>query len=171
MKVAQDTAEAVTVRQISAAETIPLRHAVLRPGRPVESALFPGDDLVSTRHFGAFRNGQLLCIASLFDAELPDAPGVSAIQLRGMATASAAQRTGLGRALVLGCVNFARQQGARLLWCNARHYACGFYSKLGFEIVGEQFDIPDVGPHYRMKLELNPPTRAHQPISFNDSAR
>jgi len=144
----------IEVRQITSAETVPLRHAVLRPGRPVETALFQGDDLPSTTHFGAFRNGQLLCIASLFEAELPDKPGVAAIQLRGMATALEAQRTGLGQALVLGCVSFAREKGARLLWCNARTYAAGFYSKLGFEIVGKEFDIPDVGPHYRMKLEL-----------------
>jgi GNAT superfamily N-acetyltransferase len=142
------------VRQISAAETVPLRHAVLRPGRLVETALFPGDDLPSTRHFGAFRDGRLLCIASLFEAELPEEPGVAAIQLRGMATAADAQRTGMGRALVFGCTAFARERGARLLWCNARVYASGFYSKLGFEIVGKEFDIPDVGPHYRMKLEL-----------------
>jgi predicted GNAT family N-acyltransferase len=144
----------VEVRQVSAAETVPLRHAVLRPGRPVETALFAGDDLPSTTHFGAFRNGQLLCIASLFEAELPEEPGVGAIQLRGMATAADSQRTGLGRALVLGCVAFAREKRARLLWCNARVYASGFYSKLGFEIVGEEFDIPDVGPHYRMKFAV-----------------
>jgi predicted GNAT family N-acyltransferase len=144
----------VEVRQVSAAETIRLRHAVLRPGRPVETAFFQGDDLPSTKHFGAFRSGQLLCIASLFDAELPEEPGVAAVQLRGMATASEAQRTGLGGALVLGCVAYAREKGARLLWCNARVYASGFYSKLGFEIVSEEFHIPDVGPHYRMKLEL-----------------
>src|SRR6267378_2579457 len=116
---------AVEVRQISAAETVPLRHAVLRPGRPVAMALFSGDDLPSTKHFGAFRNGKLLCIASLYEAELPDEPGVASVQLRGMATAAEAQRSGLGRALVLGCVAFARENGARLLWCNARTYAAG----------------------------------------------
>jgi GNAT superfamily N-acetyltransferase len=152
--VEKEQTSAVQVRRISAAETVPLRHTVLRPGRPVETALFAGDDLPSTKHFGAFRNGQLLCIASLFEAELPDETGVAAIQLRGMATAADVQRTGLGRALVLGCVAYARDKGARLLWCNARTYAAGFYSKLGFQIVGKEFDIPDVGPHFRMKLEL-----------------
>jgi GNAT superfamily N-acetyltransferase len=145
----------VQVRQISAAETVPLRHAVLRPGRPVETALFPGDDLASTKHFGAFRNGQLLCIASLFESKLPEEPGLAALQLRGMATAADAQRLGLGRALVLDCAAYARKNGARLLWCNARVYACGFYSKLGFEIVGKEFEVPDVGPHFRMKLNLH----------------
>jgi predicted GNAT family N-acyltransferase len=145
---------AIEVRQISAADTVPLRHAVLRPGRPVETALFTGDDLPTTKHFGAFRDGQLLCTASLFEAELPEEAGVAAIQLRGMATASEAQRTGLGRALVLGCARFARENGAQLLWCNARVYAAGFYSKLGFEIVSDEFHIPDVGPHYRMSWKL-----------------
>jgi len=145
----------VEVRQISATATMPLRHAILRPGRPVETALFAGDDLPSTTHFGASRNGHLLCVASLYEAELPEEPGVAAIQLRGMATAADVQRTGLGRALVLGCVAFAREKGARLLWCNARVYASSFYSKLGFGIVGKEFDILDVGPHYRMKLELS----------------
>jgi GNAT superfamily N-acetyltransferase len=153
-KIDTDQIATVDVRQITAVETVPLRHAVLRPGRPVETALFQGDDLSSTTHFGAFRNGQLLCVASLYEAELPDRPGVAAIQLRGMATAAEAQRTGLGRALMFGCIAFARANGARLLWCNARVFACGFYSKLGFEIVGSEFDIPDVGPHYRMKLVL-----------------
>jgi len=97
-------------------------------------------------------NTQLSVLSA--EAELPDEPGVAAVQLRGMATAAEAQRSGLGRALVLGCVAFARKKGARLLWCNARTYAAGFYSKLGFEIVGKEFDIPDVGPHYRMKLQL-----------------
>lgn len=151
-----DQIAAVAVRQISAAETIPLRHAVLRPGRPVETASFHGDDLPSTIHFGVFRNGELLCIASLFEATLPEEPGLAAIQLRGMATAAEAQRTGLGRALVLACAEFARHKRAQVLWCNARMYASGFYSKLGFNIVGNEFDIPDVGPHFRMKLELQP---------------
>ena len=151
----QEKSGGIDVRQITAAETVSLRHAVLRPGRAVETALFAGDDLPTTRHFGAFREGQLLCVASLFDAELPEEPRMSAIQLRGMATAAEAQRTGIGRTLVLGCAEFAREKGAQLLWCNARVYAVGFYRKLGFQIVSEEFHIPDVGPHFRMKLALN----------------
>jgi predicted GNAT family N-acyltransferase len=121
----------------------------------VETASFAGDELPSTKHFGAFRNGQLLCIASLFEANLPDEPGTTALQLRGMATDSAVQGTGLGRALVIALVDFTRKQDAQLLWCNARVSASGFYGKLGFEIVGAEFHIPDVGPHYRMKLRLD----------------
>ena len=142
------------VRFIDAAKTYPLRLDVLRPGRAPEAARFPGDDDPDTRHLGAFRAGDLLGIASLFRVELPERPGSAAYQLRGMATAPQAQKTGLGRLLLLACVEYARGNGAAILWCNARTSALGFYRKSGFEILGDQFDIPDVGPHFRMLFKL-----------------
>ena len=143
------------IRPITAAETLPLRLSVLRPGRPVESAHFAGDDSSGTRHFGAFREGRLLGIASLYAVEMPEHRGVPSFQLRGMATVPEARGAGLGRALVRACVQFARENGARLLWCNARTSASEFYKKLGFQIVGSEFDIPDVGPHFRMIFPLD----------------
>ena len=140
------------VRIITAAETWPLRLAVLRPGRLIEAAQFPGDDAHATRHFGAFRNENLLGIASLYLAEMPEQPGLSAFQLRGMATAPEVRGMGFGRALVDACITFTRENDAQLLWCNARVGAVGFYRKLGFEIVSGEFEILDVGPHFRMVL-------------------
>src|SRR6185369_10778696 len=115
------------VRVITAGETLPLRQRVLRPGRAIAAAQFSGDDAPSTRHFGAFRDGRLVGIASLFLVELPEQPGLAARQLRGMATAPEARGMGFGRALVLACVAFTRENGAQLLWCNARTPAAGFY--------------------------------------------
>ena len=145
---------AAEVRVITAAETWPLRLAVLRPDRPIESAQFPGDDAQTTRHFGAFREGSLLGIASLYLAEMPEQPGLTAYQLRGMATATGARGLGLGRALVHACIAFTRENRAELLWCNARIVALEFYRKLGFKVIGREFDIPDVGPHFRMVLRV-----------------
>jgi len=143
-------ASPVEVRTITAAETWPLRLAVLRPGHPLPAAQFPGDDLPSTRHFGAFRSSDLVGIVSLFLVEMPEQPGVGALQLRGMATVPEVRGAGFGRALVAASVVFARQNGVKLIWCNARTSAEEFYRKLGWEILGEEFDIPDVGPHFRM---------------------
>jgi GNAT superfamily N-acetyltransferase len=143
------------VRVITAAETLPLRQAVLRPGRPLEAARFPGEGAPETRHFGAFREGRLLGIASLFPVEMPERPGVRAFQLRGMATAPEARGSGLGRALIAACVAHGRVCGVELLWCNARTSALGFYRKLGWETLGQEFEIPDVGPHFRMLLRLD----------------
>ena len=146
--------EAVDVRAITAGETLSLRQAVLRPGRPVSSAQFPGDESPATRHYGAFHGGHLVGIASLYVAGIPEQPGVAAWQLRGMATTPEVRGMGFGRALALACVAFAQADGARFLWCNARRAAVGFYRKLGFETFGAEFEIPDVGPHFRMVLRL-----------------
>lgn len=140
----------VEIRTLTAAETWPLRLAVLRPDRPLPAAQFPGDDLPSTKHFGAFQGTELVGITSLFLAEMPGHPGRSAFQLRGMATAPEVRGHGFGRALVAASVAFARESGMELIWCNARTSAVEFYRKLGWEIVGGEFDIPDVGPHFRM---------------------
>ena len=157
-------AHPVEIRVIAASETIPLRHAILRNGRPMESARFPGDDEPTTRHFGAYRGGELLAVASLFAVTMPGRPGEPAFQLRGMATSPEAQGTGLGKLLLRAATEFAREKRARLLWCNARVSASGFYRKLGFEIIGDEFDIPGIGPHFRMRLPIRPPpggTSAH----------
>jgi len=143
------------IRIIDTAQTIPLRLAVLRPGRPIETTRFEGDDDPATRHFGLFQGAELVAIASLFRAELPEQPADHAYQLRGMATAPGQQKKGFGRLLLSACLEYARQNGAALLWCNARRGALGFYQKSGFDILGDEFDISDVGPHFRMYRKLN----------------
>lgn len=145
---------AIEVHSITTAETWPLRLSVLRPNRPLAAAEFPGDDLPTTKHFGAFRREELVGIASLFAAEMPEQPGVAAIQLRGMATAPEVRGQGFGRALVLGCLNYGQAQRVQIFWFNARLVALGFYGKLGFELIGDEFEVPDVGPHFRMWRRL-----------------
>jgi predicted GNAT family N-acyltransferase len=142
------------IRKIKAAETIPLRHAILRPGRPVETARMTGDDEKTTRHLGAFRDGKLVAVLSLFAREMPERPGKRGFQLRGMGTAPEARGMGLGKLLVAAAQKFAKKKHAEILWCNARVSAAEFYRKLGFEIIGEQFEIAEVGPHFRMVLRL-----------------
>jgi GNAT superfamily N-acetyltransferase len=149
------TGQQLEIRQISTAETLPLRREILRRGRPPETARFPGDDDPATRHFGVFRGHELAAIASLFAVEFHDTPRLTpAYQLRGMAVSRALQKSGLGFRLLSACIDYARSAGAKLLWCNARAAAAGFYRKYGFQTFGAEFDIPDVGPHFRMLLEL-----------------
>jgi GNAT superfamily N-acetyltransferase len=140
-------------RRISADETIELRWEVLRPGFPRETAVFPGDD--QAIHLGVFQNGQLAGVASLFDAGYPgEETSGRWLQLRGMATAPDARGSGCGRELLSACEAAAREEGVSRLWCNARRIAVGFYEKHGWEITSEEFDIPSVGPHFRMRREL-----------------
>ncbi|MBG31354.1 MAG: hypothetical protein CMI31_15360 [Opitutae bacterium] len=37
------------------------------------------------------------------------------------------------------------------IWCNARLAAIPLYKRLGFEEVGQPFDIPGIGPHLVMR--------------------
>ena len=41
-----------------------------------------------------------------------------------------------------------------MVWCNARINAVAFYKKEGFKIIGDEFEIPDIGPHFLMAKNL-----------------
>jgi GNAT superfamily N-acetyltransferase len=143
------------IRAISAAGTIAVRWPILRPGFPRETAVFDGDDAPTTLHFGAFDGDALVGVASIYIAPFPAKPDVfPAWQLRGMATLPEVRGAGFGRALLDACVAAARKKSGALIWCNARTNAATFYGKNGWQIVGDEFDIPTVGPHFRMLFEL-----------------
>lgn len=147
------------IRAISAAETIAVRWPVLRPGFPRETAIFDADDAAATLHFGAFDGAKIVGAASIYAAHFPvktstQADGSPTFQLRGMATLPEVRGAGFGKALLDACVAAARENGAALIWCNARTSAADFYAKNDWRIVGDEFDIPTVGPHFRMCLAL-----------------
>jgi GNAT superfamily N-acetyltransferase len=147
-------ARRVLVRQAELSEIIALRHAELRPERPRSSAEFAGDTETTTRHFGAFLAGtsESVGCASFM---LQPYEGEPAWQLRGMATRADLVHRGIGTALLrLAEVVLRNEMGARVLWCNARVGAAGFYRSRGWQLVSNAFEIPDVGPHHRMLRRL-----------------
>ena len=134
----------VVLRRVRLDEVLALRHAVLRPGLPVESAAFDGDDAPDTFHFGAFEGSEVVGCLSFMRC---DRDG-EAYQLRGMATAPAMRGHGVGRELLsFAEATVAAETGIRRLWCNARVEAIGFYERLGWVAVSEEFDVPTVGLH------------------------
>jgi predicted GNAT family N-acyltransferase len=145
----------IEVRPITAEDTIEIRWAILRPGFPRDSAIFAGDDSPGTQHLGVFLDDRLVGVASLYDAPLPDETvSFHPQQLRGMATLPEVRGSGCGRALLEGCHESTRRSGSALLWCNARRTAVDFYRRHGWEVCSEEFDIPTVGPHFRMRRAL-----------------
>jgi GNAT superfamily N-acetyltransferase len=142
------------VRRVSAAETRPLRSAVLRPGEPFERNVYPGDDSGFDAHFGLFEGQRLVAVASMFAEPPPGQVMEGAWRLRGVSVQPDRQGRGYGRALMDACREHALAQGGRLLWCNARGPAAPFYRKLGFLAVGEPFEHPQEGPYWRMLLWL-----------------
>lgn len=141
---------AVTVRQLTTADMpalYALRLEVLRPGMPPEAAIFPGDDVSTTVHLGAFQeNGRCVGIATLVEND--------GLQLRGMAVAPGLQGHGIGAEILKKAYRVTADQGRDSLWCNARTSASGFYAKQGWLRESDQFDIPTVGPHYKMRYRV-----------------
>jgi GNAT superfamily N-acetyltransferase len=114
-----------------------------------------GDHDAETAHFGAFIGEELLSIGSLYLAPLnsPHAKQQSAAhtwQLRGMATSPQHAGQGLGAAVLQAAISHASTQGGKLLWCNAREGALGFYQKFAFSSISNTFDLPGIGPHQVM---------------------
>jgi GNAT superfamily N-acetyltransferase len=138
----------IVCRRAAVAEILPLRHRILRAGLPFEAARFEGDSDPATRHYAAVAGEVPVGCLTLMPSAWEGRP---AWQLRGMATDANEQRRGLGRQLLEAAVADARAAAPeRIVWCNARTSAVGFYAKLGWQVVSEPFDVPTAGPHVKM---------------------
>ena len=147
---------AYLVQRVPAIQTRPLRHLVLRPGQPVETLVFPGDELPSTAHFVAMdRDGVVVSTGSIYCESQPGRSDAKGWRLRGMATAPHLHGQGLGKSVLEACMAHAAAEGGREVWCNARTPACGFYEKFGFVKDGIEFIIESIGPHFVMRRKLS----------------
>lgn len=148
------------IKEINALQTYPVRHPVLRAGQPITACAFTGDDLATTIHLGAYIDQQLVGVASFLLAQ--DATIHSRLhlidqvqyQLRGMAVLDYCQGQQIGQKIVQYAHELLSNKRVAVLWCNARESAAGFYKKMGYTIVGTVFDVPTIGPHYKMYKEL-----------------
>ncbi|SNQ44235.1 GNAT family N-acetyltransferase [Cellulophaga lytica] len=145
----------LTFKLISAIETYPVRHPVLRAGKPLSSCEFSGDNLKTTFHIGAYQNNQLIGVASLLQVKNTSILNVFAYQLRGMAIANEHQGKGLGKKIINYAETILKEKGVLLLWMNARVSAIPFYTKCGYTKSGSIFEIQKVGPHVVMFKKLN----------------
>jgi predicted GNAT family N-acyltransferase len=145
----------VTVEDSDADTTYPLWRDVLREGRPVARL----EDPAGTFHLAARTvDGRLVGVVRFSPAPCPWRPEARAPwQLRGMATDAAARRSGAGRALVAEGLARIAASGGDLVWCNARVAAVGFYERMGFTVVTEEFAKPEGGPHRGMAMAVPAP--------------
>jgi L-Ala-D/L-Glu epimerase len=77
-----------------------------------------------------------------------------------MATVDGIPGTGAGSALLRTALTHAVLAGAEVVCCNARTSFAGFYRKHGFRTLGEEFELPGIGPHSFMYWT------AHRPRPF-----
>jgi len=127
-------------------EIVPLRHAVLRTGYPVETALYPEDDRPETFHLvDREPDGDIIACVTFFPELLGEKP---AWRFRGMATQPEQRNRGVGGRLLEAGITAVAERGGTVVWCNGRSSAGGFYRRHGFHTVGDEFlsgpghDIP-----------------------------
>ncbi|MDU0369258.1 GNAT family N-acetyltransferase [Hymenobacter endophyticus] len=134
----------ITIRPIKAAETYPLRHEVLWPQESIEYVKLNQDE--QGHHYGAFRNGKLVSVISLFMDG-----GVA--RFRKFATRPDCQGQGIGSQLLRQVLDDARQKGAQRIWCDARAVNENFYRAFGLEPEGNRFYRGTI-PYIRMAKDL-----------------
>jgi len=145
----------VRVEEVPAEATHDLRWRVLRGSRPGAAVVFPEDSRPGAFHLAVGHDDTILAVASFSPEPTPYRPGRSAVRLRGMAVDWSFQHHGLGRLLVTTVVERLQAEGVDVLWCNARDSAGGFYARMGFEVVGDGFVLPESGiAHHVMVLDL-----------------
>jgi ribosomal protein S18 acetylase RimI-like enzyme len=143
----------IEIRTIEAKETYPIRKEELRKNVSLSHKM-EGDEEPDTLHLGIFIEGELAGIVSLMKASIPTFQDEPQYQIRGMAMASCHQRKGLGKRLLKEAENRMKAKGVEFIWCNARVIALDFYLKMGYEIYGPVFELPEIGPHYKMYKKL-----------------
>jgi len=146
----------VRVEDVPAEATHDLRWRILRDSRPGAPVAFPEDNRADAFHLAVRdSDGTVVAVASFSTEATPHRPGRSAVRLRGMAVDGPAQHHGLGRLLVTTVVDRLQQDSVEVLWCNARDSAAGFYARLGFDVVGDGFVLPESGiAHHAMLREI-----------------
>ncbi|MGF1511502.1 MAG: GNAT family N-acetyltransferase [Myxococcota bacterium] len=138
----------------TADDVLPLRHHVLRPMQGPEAAVYPHDDDARTLHLKIVNAQGVVAIGSVMPEGHADEPS-GGFRIRGMASVPEVRGRGFGSRILRALVSESARLGARYAWCNARIGAVTLYQRLGFAVVSERFDLPPIGPHYRMMRRLD----------------
>jgi predicted GNAT family N-acyltransferase len=98
-------------------------------------------------HMAAFEDDHMLGCCMLVQE------GPETVRLRQMAVVNDVQGKGIGRALMQFAENLARDRGYKRITMHARKNAVGFYEKMGYKKVGDEFMEITI-PHIVMEKEL-----------------
>ena len=120
----------IHIEQIRPELTWRLRQRILYPEQKLYEMEMEEDN--NGLHFAAFKDNTIVSVVSLF------AKGAD-YQFRKFAVDDSLQNMGIGRQMLEHITQFAKTNGAKRLWCNARVTAIGFYIKAGFEHTGQLF--------------------------------
>jgi len=126
-----------------------LRFNVLREpwNQPVGSEVLADED--QAIHAIAVEQGEVLGVARMHESAENQG------QVRCVATATAAQGKGIGKAIMAYLEKKAIEKGWTEIVLEARENAVPFYQAIGYTIVAESYLLFGEIQHYRMKKALN----------------
>ena len=96
---------------------------------------------------GAFDDEDILGCCMLVEQD------PTTVRLRQMAVLNDLQGKGIGKALTIFAENIARDHGYKIMNMHARKNVVGFYEKMGYKVIGDEF-IEITISHYVMEKEL-----------------
>ncbi len=122
------------------ADALQLRAAVLRA--PLGLRLTDADlaDEAACCHIGGFDGGRLIAVLLLRPLD------ARTVKMRQVAVHPDFQKSGTGSRLMAFAEGVAKAHGFTTMIAHARATALGFYQKVGYEVVGEEF-IETTIPH------------------------
>jgi predicted GNAT family N-acyltransferase len=128
-------------------QMVKLRDEVLR--KPL-GLCFTKEELEKEKDYlliGAYEDDKMLACCMLVE------DNAKTVRLRQMAVINDLQGKGIGKALMLFAENLARDRGYKKISMHARKNATGFYEKMGYVRVGNEFEEITI-PHYLMEKKL-----------------
>ena len=144
----------VNIRKVDAKKVRSLRHSELRKGQDFSTTSYIEDYEAGTFHMACIVDEKIVTCASYYPEKSIKIKSNRAYRLRGMATDSNFQRKGYASDLMAESFKELKKRDCDMVWCNARLGAVDFYKSVGFKIIGEIFDIAEIGPHYYMYKEI-----------------
>ncbi len=120
----------IIIKQIPPSETLPIRHKVMWPDKPLTYVKLPNDEL--GRHYGLFVNEKMTAIISLFINN-------NEAQFRKFATLNEFQGLGYGTKLLQSIIDLLKEEGVKKLWCNARVEKTKFYEKFNLRTTNKVY--------------------------------
>lgn len=145
----------MVLRELDISDIKVLRHEVLWPHKNshLECVIEP-DSIETTFHMGAIENNKTVGTSTFLVEKNDQFKSDNQYRLRAMATCPSVRGKQVGRRLIELSIEKLKQMKVDLLWCDARIEATGFYEKLGFQMKGQIYEVPNIGPHKLMFKEL-----------------
>lgn len=128
-------------------QMLKLREAVLRKPLGIQ---FSEDELEKEKSnllIAAYEDKQMLGCCMLVEED------PQTVRLRQMAVLKDLQGKGIGKALMTFAENLAHDRGYKRITMHARKNAVGFYEKMGYKQIGNEFQELTI-PHYVMEKVL-----------------